>query len=126
MRRHPFTFTEVLAAMVVVALVVPVAMRGISMARQLAGDGVRLELAGRLADEQLNESIVTGDWQNGDAEGTFDPESEYDWTLTSASFGDDEALPLTVLTLTVSRTDALRAVSVTLTALVATSTTEGE
>ena len=126
MRRHPFAFTEVLAAMVVVALVVPVAMRGISMARQLAGDGVRLELASRLADEKLNELIVTGDWQNGDAEGTFEAESEYGWALTSDSFGDDEALPLTVLTLTVTRTGALRPVSATLTALVATSTTEGE
>ena len=46
--------------------------------------------------------------------------------LTSDSFGDDEALPLTVLTLTVTRTGALRPVSATLTALVATSTTEGE
>lgn len=126
MRRHPFTFTEVLAAMVVVALVVPVAMRGIAMARQLAGDGVRLELASRLADEKLNELIVTGDWQNGDAEGTLDPESDYGWTLTSESFGDDETLPLTVLTVTVSRTDAARAVSITLTALVAANSTEGE
>lgn len=126
MKRHPFTFTEVLAAMVVVALVVPVAMRGISLARQLAGDDVRYELAARLADEKLNELIVTGEWENGDSEGTFDDEADYTWALTSDSFDDEGELPLTVLALTVSRTGAVRPVSVTLTALVASATTEEE
>ncbi len=130
MKRHPFTFTEVLAAMVVVALIVPVAVRGISLARQLAGDDVRYELAARLADEKLNELIATGEWENGDTEGTFDEgtdeDANYTWALTSDSFDDDGELALTVLTMTVSRTSAARPVSVTLTALVTSTTTEEE
>ncbi|MDX9980171.1 MAG: hypothetical protein RBU25_09135 [Lentisphaeria bacterium] len=117
MRRHPFTFAEVLVAVLVVALVVPVAVRGIALARRLVGDDVQLEWAARLADEKLNELQVTGEWENGDSEGVFEDEPEYGWTLTTESFEPDTSLPVTVLRLTVSRTAAVRPTEVTLVSL---------
>ena len=117
MRRRRFTFVEVLAAVVVVALVVPVAVQGINLARRLGGDDERLELAARLADEKLAELLVTGDWQEGEEEGVFADESQYAWTMATGSFSGNDALALTVVTVTVARTDAVRPVSVSLTAL---------
>lgn len=117
MRRHSFTFAEVLVAVLVVALVVPVAVRGIALARRLVGDDVQLEWTVRLADEKLNELQVTGEWENGDSEGTFADEPEYRWVLRTESFEPDTSLPVTVLRLTVSRTDAVRPTEVTLVAL---------
>jgi type II secretory pathway pseudopilin PulG len=125
MRRRRFTFTEVLVAVVVVALIVPVALRGISVARQVAGDDVRYELAARLADEKLGELMVTGRWEDGDDEGVFEEEGDYQWSLTTESFeDDDDQVVLTVLELTVSCPAAVRPVSVTLTALAASEAAE--
>ena len=125
MRTRPFTFAEVLVAVVVVALIVPVAVRGISMARQLAGDDVRLEQAARLADEKLSELIVTDDWQGSEDEGVFETAPDYSWTMETEDFDDEGETPLTVVTVTVSMTDAVRATSVSLSAL-ASSTMEEE
>jgi len=126
MRRHPFTFAEVLVAVLVVALVVPVAVHGIALARRLVGDDVQLEWAARLADEKLNELQVTGEWENGDSEGVFEDEPEYGWVLRTGSFDRDASLSVTVLRLTVSRTDAVRPTEVTLVAFAANSTVAEE
>lgn len=126
MRRHPFTFAEVLVAVLVVALVVPVAVRGIALARQLVGDDVQLEWAARLADEKLTELQVTGEWENGDGEGVFEDEPEYRWVLVTESFEPDTSLPVTVLRLTVSRTAAVRPTEVTLVTLAANPTVAEE
>jgi type II secretory pathway pseudopilin PulG len=125
MKRRPFTFVEVLVAVIVMALIVPVAVRGISIARRLVGDDERLELAARLADEKLNELIVTGDWQGSEDEGVFEDEPQYQWTLTTDTFDGNEDVSLTVVTVTVSFVDAARPTSVSLSTL-ASSTVEAE
>ncbi|MBT3290633.1 MAG: hypothetical protein HN849_26115 [Victivallales bacterium] len=125
MRTRSFTFAEVLAAVVVVALVVPVAVRGIAMARQLTGDDVRLEQAARLADEKLNELVAIGDWQGSEDEGVFEDAPDYSWTVETEDFDDEGETPLTVVTVTVSMTDAVRATAVSLSTL-ASNTVEEE
>jgi len=125
MRTRSFTLAEVLAAVVVVALVVPVAVRGIAMARQLTGDDVRLEQAARLADEKLNELVAIGDWQGSEDEGVFEDAPDYSWTVETEDFDDEGETPLTVVTVTVSMTDAVRATAVSLSTL-ASNTVEEE
>jgi prepilin-type N-terminal cleavage/methylation domain-containing protein len=124
-KRHAFTFVEVLVAVVVMALVVPVAVRGIGIARRLVGDDERLERAARLADEKLNELIVTGDWQGSEDQGVFEDEPQYEWTLATDSFTGNDQLSLTVVTVTVSFIDASRPTSVSLSTLTS-STAEAE
>lgn len=119
MRRRPFTFIEVLAAVVVVALIVPVAVQGINLARRLNADDERIELCSRLADEKLSELLVTGDWQENENEGTFEDEPLYAWSMETDSFSDDDDPSLTVVTVTVTLTDAIRPTSVSLTTLAA-------
>jgi type II secretory pathway pseudopilin PulG len=124
MRRAPFTFIEVLTAVVVVALIVPVAVQGINFARRLSGDDERLELAARLADEKLSELVVTGDWQDGEEEGTFEDEPDYQWSVTTDDFSSEEIVSLTVVRVTVSFTDAVRPTSASLSTLVSSETVE--
>ncbi len=125
MNRHPFTFVEVFAAMLVVALVVPVALRGVSLARQLVGDDMQYERAVRLADYRLNEVQVLGEWERGDSEGVFADDPDFHWMLRTEPYAGPGSLPLTVLRLTVSRPGAARPTAVTLVSLVASGTIEG-
>lgn len=70
--RHPrvrgcagFTLAEVLAALVFMAIVIPVAVEGVRIA-SLAGQwGMRRAAAARVAERVLNELVVTGEWRRG-------------------------------------------------------------
>lgn len=54
---------EALAALLVLGIVIPVAVRGIQIAN-LAGEvAERKAVAARIADRMLNEWVVTGQWQ---------------------------------------------------------------
>jgi hypothetical protein len=89
-----FTLAEVMAALLFLAIVIPVAVEAISTA-SLAGEvAARKGAAVRVADRILNESLVTTNWmssQNGTtSEGTLD----FQWTLTSQSWPQDSAMQL--------------------------------
>ena len=89
-----FTLAEVMAALLFLAIVIPVAVEAISTA-SLAGEvAARKGAATRVADRILNESLVTTNWmssQNGTtSEGTLD----FQWTLTSQSWPQDSAMQL--------------------------------
>jgi BirA family biotin operon repressor/biotin-[acetyl-CoA-carboxylase] ligase len=63
---------EVLATMAIVAIVLPVAMRGISIATTLASITRQRGEAIALAESKLNElQTTTGEWQNGVLAGDF-------------------------------------------------------
>jgi len=91
-----FTLAEVLAAMLFLAIVVPVAVEALHVS-SLAGEvAARKGAAVRIADRVLNESLVTTNWtggaQNGAAsEGAVD----YRWTLTPQSWPVDSMQMLT-------------------------------
>ncbi len=66
-----FTLIEALAAMLLVAIVLPVVMRGISMATR-AGSSAKLQTqAASLAQSKLAELIATRSWKTGDTSGQF-------------------------------------------------------
>ncbi len=67
-----FTFAEVLAAMVFMAIVIPVAMRGVQIANRAGVAAQRKTLATQLANWQLEEWMGTTNWVNSTAGGTFD------------------------------------------------------
>lgn len=93
-RRHAFTLIEVLTAMMLMAIILPVAMHGISLSLRAAEVAKRTALAATLADGKLNElasstQIVTAGTTTGD----FSPDyPTYQWqaTTTAISLGLDQ------------------------------------
>src|SRR5437870_4732239 len=78
--RRGFTLVEVMAAVTVIAIVLPTIMYGISLATNVAGVARHRTQATTLAQGKLNELLVTGDWQNGTLSGDFgDRWPEYHW-----------------------------------------------
>lgn len=81
-----FTLMEVLAAMALLALVLPVAMKGISIAVNLASDSTRKMTASRLAENRLSEAVLLEEWKTGDAKGDFGNEyPDFKWTLVTSN-----------------------------------------
>jgi len=78
--RAAFTLVEVLAALLLAAIVLPVAMQAISVATHAAGDARRRLEAAALAEGKLAELVAAGEWQTAELSGGFAPEyPEYTW-----------------------------------------------
>src|SRR5690348_6677471 len=61
--RQGFTLVEVLAALVILGIVLPVAMRGVSLSLAAASNAKHMNVAAQLADQKLNEVVLTSGWQ---------------------------------------------------------------
>lgn len=70
-RAAAFTLLEVLAALMLLAIVLPVVMRGIGMATQMGAYTRFHDQAVGLAEARLAECIANEEWQDGDASGDF-------------------------------------------------------
>ncbi|NJL31768.1 MAG: type II secretion system protein [Phycisphaerales bacterium] len=70
-RAGGYSLVEVLAALLVVGIVLPVAMQGISLAASLGSQAQRRREATGLAQMKLQELVVTGAWQQGSLAGDF-------------------------------------------------------
>ena len=90
-----FTLAESMAALLFLAIVIPVAIEAIHTA-SLAGEvAARKSAAARGADRILNESLVTTNWNGGTQSGkTGEGVQEFDWTLTSSSWPEDSAMQM--------------------------------
>ncbi len=91
-RRAGFTLVEVLATLVLIGIVVPVAMRGVSVALAAASTARRTAEAASLAEMKLNELIVDGTWQTSGTTGDFPDYPDYRWTCDNVSrdYGTNE------------------------------------
>jgi len=74
MKRRGFTLIEVLAALALIGVVLPVVMQGFSIANGLAASAKERTEASSLADSKLNELVATGDWKLGLLSGDFAPD----------------------------------------------------
>jgi len=101
MRGSPgFTFAELLAAMLLMAIVIPVAIRGLTIANRAGVLAERKRTAGQLGDCFLSEMIVTDAWRDSDREGDFGEEwPGYRWVLEENEWEEDTMgeIQLTVL-----------------------------
>jgi len=110
-----FTFIELLATMVLIAAIMPVAMRTIGLCTRLAGQSRHQIEAASLAKTKLTELTVTQDWQNGDQRGDFGTDwPGYEWEATVTNWTD---VTVRQVDLTVSWRSAGRQRSVTLSTL---------
>lgn len=93
--RAGFTLAEVLAALLFMAIVIPVAVQGLRVASRAGSVSERKALAARLADSKLNEMIVTGQWQSSAQNGTIQEGLQsYPWTLQSEPWAEDSTMRL--------------------------------
>ena len=91
-----FTLAEVLAALLLLAIVIPAAVEALHVS-SLAGEvAVRKGAAARIADRILNESVVTTNWNSGVQSGTArEGVLDFHWTLTSQAWPQDAMQLLT-------------------------------
>jgi len=79
-RRGGFTLVEILATLVLVAIILPVAMSGISLALGVADQSRRQTEAASLAQTKMAEIIAAQQWQTASLAGDFAPDwPEYRW-----------------------------------------------
>jgi len=77
-----FTLAEVLAALVFMAILIPVALEGLSIASRAGEVAARKGEAALVAEKLLNESIVTTNWNTSVQNGTLRQGlREFRWTL---------------------------------------------
>lgn len=88
--RAGFTLAEILAAMVFLAIVIPVAVQGLRLA-SLAGEVAQRKcLAARVAERVLNESVVTQQWTQAVRSGTAqEGPYQFRWTVRSELWKED-------------------------------------
>jgi type II secretory pathway component PulJ len=79
--RAGFTLAEVLAALLFMAIVIPVAVQGLRIASLSGQVGQRKAEAARIAERVLNELAVTRQWQNSAQSGVIEEgPTEYLWS----------------------------------------------
>jgi Tfp pilus assembly protein PilV len=97
-----FTLAEVLAAMLFLAIVIPVAMQGLQIASRAGVVSERKALAARLAESKLNELVVTRQWESSAQKGTiYEGLQSYAWELLSEPWSEDGAMRLLTVQVTV-------------------------
>ena len=95
--RAGFTFAEVLAALVFMAIVIPVALQGISVANRAGVGAERKEIAMQLAANMLNQLSVSNLWQTAQASGTFEQDYPgYTWSMQQQAWPDGAMQQLTL------------------------------
>lgn len=91
--RRGLTLIEVLATIVMMAIVLPATMQGISMCVSASRDARQRSEAAALAEAKLGELLATGDWQFGALSGEFgDAWPEYHWGAGSATWASDATM----------------------------------
>ena len=84
-----FTLAEVLAALVFMSIVIPVAVQAVRVASQAGQVGERKAAAARIAERVLNELLVTGALQQSTRNGTVEEgDRVYQWTMRSEPWSE--------------------------------------
>lgn len=92
-----FTLVEVLASLLMMAIVIPVAMEGMSIASRAGILGQRKAAAMRVAERVLNELLVEGQTlQNSSSGTTVEGDTTYPWTMRVENWSEDAMSQMTV------------------------------
>ncbi len=85
-----FTLVEVLAALLFMAIVIPVAMQGLSVASRAGELAGRRYQAGLVAERVLNEAIILTNWSQSTQVGRSRQGAlEFEWTLRNEPWLED-------------------------------------
>ncbi|HNQ89206.1 MAG TPA: prepilin-type N-terminal cleavage/methylation domain-containing protein [Verrucomicrobiota bacterium] len=95
--RAGFTLVEVLAAMVFLAILLPVAVEGLRVASRAGMVSERKGVAARVAERVLNEYVVTRDTQRMANTGTVQEGAlTYLWSVEENTWSEDSMTEVTV------------------------------
>ncbi len=84
---NAFTLAEVLAALVFMAIVIPVALQGLRIAGRAGEVAERKREAARVAERILNENIILTNWNRAALNGTVqEADRNYNWTLRTETW----------------------------------------
>ena len=101
--RSGFTLAEVLAAMLFLVIVIPVAVQGLHVASMAGEVSQRKMAAARIGNKVLNELKVTGQLQNTSQRGVeMDRGLTYKWSVKNQAWTEDTLSQMTVATVTVT------------------------
>ena len=96
-RRGGFTLAEVLAALLLMAIVIPVAVQALQVASRAGEVGQRKAAAARIAERVLEELVVERRWQQASQNGTIQEGSqEYRWLMRLEPWSEGDLSVLTV------------------------------
>ena len=96
--RGGFTLIEVLATILLLSIVIPVAMQAVSASTGAASAARHKTVAAGLAESKLAELIATGDWQTGAVSGTFGEEHpEFRWDARAVNWTEASVTQLDVV-----------------------------
>jgi hypothetical protein len=88
--RHGFTLAEVLAALVFMAIVIPVALGGLSIASRAGEVAAHKSDAAIIAERILNENVITTNWNRAVQNGVVRQGiRDYRWTMRSEPWNED-------------------------------------
>lgn len=97
-RNRGFTFAEVLAAMVFLAILLPVVMQGLVLANRASVVSERKRTAVHLGNSLLTELVATEQWSFAGNRGNFGPGNElYEWELLQTGWNLDDMEQLTLI-----------------------------
>ena len=118
--RSGFTLIEVLAAMLLIGIVLPVVMQAITSASRAATASHRRAEAATLAQSKLQELTATGLWASGNLSGDFGADwPAYKWSAAVAEWANDaQGVGMQQLDVTVTWTDGGRPASLSVSSLV--------
>lgn len=96
-RVQGFTFVEILAAMIFMAIVIPTAIEGLIAANRAGVIAERKRIATMLAEQEISGIITEGSWQSGDLQGDFGADySGYRWEMRMEDWNVDNMGLVTV------------------------------
>ena len=101
-RAGAFTLAEVLAALMFMAIVIPVVVDAMHVAGQSGEFAARKSAAVRVADKVLNETIASTNWTSSVSGVVTDSGHDFHWTLNNQSWPQDSALQLVTVEVTFS------------------------
>lgn len=87
--RAAFTLAEVLAALLFMAIVVPVAIEGMHIASLAGAVAATKGQAARIAQQVLNENLVSTNWTQTLQGTKTEGQRAFDWTLSSDPWTQD-------------------------------------
>src|SRR5215472_2090629 len=88
-RRGGFTLAEVLAALLFMAIVVPVAVEGLHIASLGGAVAAAKGEAARIAEQVLNDNLVNTNWNQALQGTTIEGQRTFRWTLASDAWTQD-------------------------------------
>ena len=128
--REGFTFVEVFAAMVFLAILVPAVLEGLSIANRASVVAERSSIAGELAENKLNEILLSstgGATSDSDTSGDFGTDwPGYRWQTTQDTWDQDSVNTMSELSVQVFYPVQGQERSVTLSTLMASGTAENQ